>query len=159
MTDPVRYCASPHVLWRRTLESVVLLPPVIDEPFALTGTGPELWGLLSDPRSLDDLVHALAEVHGAADAVVAADVEPLLVRLVELGAPVVADGNGDTAVGHAPPASGALVIDASTSAADTARTVALRRVRCAVVVDDVVGGRRCIFPQRLPCSRLECSCG
>jgi hypothetical protein len=84
--DDVRYHRAPHVLWRRTLETIVLLPTGRDEPFALAGTGPEVWGLLAEPRPFDDVVAVLAEVHGGDPEVVARDVEPLLVQLVELGA-------------------------------------------------------------------------
>jgi Coenzyme PQQ synthesis protein D (PqqD) len=82
-----RYHRSSHVLWRRTLDTLVLLPVTSDdEPFALAATGPELWGLLAEPRSLDDLVGRLAEAHAVDPYVVAADVEPLLERLLALGA-------------------------------------------------------------------------
>ena len=75
------------MLWRGTLVSVVLLPvSSLDEPFALAATGPELWELLAEPRTLDDLVDHLTQRHGADPATVAADVAPLLERLLELGA-------------------------------------------------------------------------
>ncbi len=74
--------ASPHVLWRCTLDTVVLLPVSSDdEPFVLSGSGPELWELLADPRTLDDLVAVLAAVHAVDPATVRADVEPMLEQL------------------------------------------------------------------------------
>ena len=45
-TPDVRYLRAPHVLWRSTLDAVVLLPDGAEEPFALSGTGPEIWHLL-----------------------------------------------------------------------------------------------------------------
>jgi hypothetical protein len=84
----VRFQRAPHVLWRSTLETVVLLPAGRDEPFALAGTGPELWALLTEARTFAAAVALLADVHGADPEVVARDLEPLLERLVEQGAVV-----------------------------------------------------------------------
>jgi len=83
---PTRLHRAPHVLWRRTLDTVLLLPPGIDEPFVLAGTGPALWELLAEPRALDDLVAVLAAAYEADPDVVAADVAPTVDRLTELGA-------------------------------------------------------------------------
>jgi hypothetical protein len=74
------------VLWRRTLEAVVLLPVEGDEVVTLAGTGTEIWELLAEPRTLEALVTVLADAHAADPAIVATDVEPVLERLVELAA-------------------------------------------------------------------------
>jgi hypothetical protein len=79
---------SPHVLWRVTLDTVILLPPALDEPIALAGTGPEIWELLAEQRRVGDLVDTLAQRHGADTAVVREDVEALLRRLTKVGAVV-----------------------------------------------------------------------
>ena len=87
MSDPLpRYHRAPHVLWRCTLDTVVLLAVASDdEPFALSETGPELWELLVDPRTLDDIVAVLAAAHDADPQIVAGDVEPMLEHLAALG--------------------------------------------------------------------------
>ena len=85
-TPDVRYLRAPHVLWRSTLDAVVLLPDGAEEPFALSGTGPEIWHLFTEPRTAADVVAALADAHGATLDEVAADVEPLIARLVKMGA-------------------------------------------------------------------------
>jgi hypothetical protein len=74
------------VLWRRTLNAVVLLPVEGGEVLTLVGTGTEIWELLAEPRTLESLVAVLADAHAADPAVVSADVAPVLDRLVEVGA-------------------------------------------------------------------------
>jgi hypothetical protein len=85
VTD-TRWHRAPHILWRRSLDAVLVLPPGLEEPIALGGTGPELWALLAEERSTDDIVAILAVAHGAEPAVVAVDVVPMLERLADLGA-------------------------------------------------------------------------
>jgi hypothetical protein len=86
-SDDPRYHRAPHTLWRHTLDTVVLLPVGSDaEPFALAATGPELWSLLAEPRSVDEMVEVLAVAHGVDPGTVAADVVPLIEQLRELGA-------------------------------------------------------------------------
>jgi Coenzyme PQQ synthesis protein D (PqqD) len=76
----------PAVLWRRSLDAVLFLPPGAPDALTLGGTGPEIWELLLEPRTLDALVTLLAAAHGADPAVVRADVEPVLDQLLEVGA-------------------------------------------------------------------------
>ena len=80
-----RYCRSPHVLWRRSLDAVVLLPlgPALDdralaggEPLAIGGSGPAVWALLTEARTADEMAARLAANHGADPVVVAADLAP-----------------------------------------------------------------------------------
>ena len=80
------WCRRPDVLVRRSLDALVLLPVEGDEVLTLAGTGPEVWDLLAEPRSLDELATILAARHGAPDDVVAADIEPVLRQLVDSGA-------------------------------------------------------------------------
>ena len=47
---------------------------------------PELWDLLAEPTSTDDLVAALAARYGAAPSTVAADLGPVLAELEAIGA-------------------------------------------------------------------------
>jgi Coenzyme PQQ synthesis protein D (PqqD) len=79
------YRRRSDVLWRRSLDSVVCLPPDASEPVTLGGTGPEVWDLLRQPHSLAEFAAELADRHGADVDVVARDVEPVLERLAALG--------------------------------------------------------------------------
>jgi len=81
-----RYRRRPDVLWRRSLDAVVMLPAGRDEPITIAGSGPEIWELLAEWRTLDDLVAVLVELHAAEPATVGADVAPLLDYLVTAGA-------------------------------------------------------------------------
>lgn len=74
------------VLWRRSIDAVVLLPVGTSEPVSLPGTGAMVWDLLAEPATLDELVTALAEVYEGDAATIARDVVDLLVRLESLAA-------------------------------------------------------------------------
>ena len=82
--DSTRWRRRADAQWRRSLDAVVLLPADADEPVTLPGTGALVWDLLEVPATLDELVETLAEVFGADPAVVARDVEALLVRLDDM---------------------------------------------------------------------------
>lgn len=91
MTEPAAIAETvwrrrPDVLWRRSLDAVIFLPAGLEEPLTLTATGPEIWDLLAEPRTLDALVTVLADVHHADPAVVRTDIEPVLAQLVDVGA-------------------------------------------------------------------------
>ena len=74
------------VLWRRSLDAVILLPVGVDEPLTLPGTGAIVWDLLEEPASLVELIATLAEAYGEDPAVVEHDVTNLLAELETLGA-------------------------------------------------------------------------
>jgi hypothetical protein len=75
------------VLWRRSLDAVMLLPEGVDDPVTLPGTGASVWDLLEEPATLAELVTILAEAYDGADAaVVEHDVRALLAELEQLGA-------------------------------------------------------------------------
>ena len=84
--DATRYRRRPDVLWRGSLDAVVLLPAGQNEPTTLGGSGPELWELLAEWRTFDDLVAVLAGLHRAEQALVAGDVAPVLEELIGVGA-------------------------------------------------------------------------
>jgi hypothetical protein len=73
------------VLWRRSLDTVVCLPPDETEPVTLAGTGPEVWDLLRTPHTLAQIANELSARHGADPGVVATDVRPVVERLAVLG--------------------------------------------------------------------------
>jgi hypothetical protein len=90
--DPFR--RSPTVLWRRSLDAVVVLPTGADEPITLGGTGIAVWELLDTWRSVDALTEMLAPRYDADPAVVAADVSTLVDLLEGVGALEVAADSG-----------------------------------------------------------------
>ena len=82
---PERWRRGPAVLWRRSLDAVLVLPPAADEPLTLAGTGAALWDLLEAPASTDELVVALADRYGVEPATVEVDLVPALAELEMLG--------------------------------------------------------------------------
>ena len=74
------------VLWRRSLDAVILLPVGAEEPMTLPGTGASVWDLLEEPASLAELVAILADAYEEAPAVIEHDVRALLAELESLGA-------------------------------------------------------------------------
>lgn len=73
-------------LWRSGDFGVVVLPEHADDPVTLAGSGALLWELLAQPRPLPDVAEELAGLYGAPVAVVMRDLEPVVDRLVTLGA-------------------------------------------------------------------------
>jgi hypothetical protein len=95
-----RWCRRPDVLARRSLDALVVLAVEGDELVTIAGTGPQVWDLLAEPRSLAELAEILATRHAVADDVVAADVPPLLRGLTAAGVvEVLDDGVGLDAQG------------------------------------------------------------
>ena len=74
------------VLWRRSLDAVLVLPPSTAEPLTLAGTGPEVWELLAEEPSMSDLARELATRYDADAAIVEADLAPVVDRLVAIQA-------------------------------------------------------------------------
>ena len=96
MTTRVR--RRPDVLWRRSLDAVVLLPARAEEVTTIVGTGPAVWELLAEWRTEEDLVAVLAEAYEADPGQVAADLHPLLGELEAIGVlERTADSGGVTA--------------------------------------------------------------
>jgi hypothetical protein len=82
VSGDTRWVRSPHVLQRRTLDTFVLLGIDADDPVILGGTGADVWALLAEARTLDQLVGILAEYYAGDATVIAADVAALLDTLV-----------------------------------------------------------------------------
>jgi len=76
---------SPDVLWRWSLDRVLLLPPESEGPFVLTGPGAALWDLLEAPMSTEALIVELANLYDVDRDTVQAEVVPLLAELTERG--------------------------------------------------------------------------
>lgn len=89
---PRRYVRSERVLWRRTVDGVVVLPIDHGDYFDLTGTGVALWEVLAMPRTVDEAAaELLSRFDGAPEAVVA-DLAPVLEDLIRRGAVTAGDG-------------------------------------------------------------------
>ena len=88
----------PDVLWRRSLDAVVLLPAGAEDVLTLAGTGPAVWELLAEWRTYDDLVENLARAFGATPDAVSGDLEPLIAELEAQGVlQTAADSGGPNA--------------------------------------------------------------
>lgn len=83
--DPV-WRRGTDVLWRRSLDAVILLPAEADEPVTLPGTGAAVWDLLAEPATLAQLVADLVAIYDGDPSTVAADVTDLLAELESIGA-------------------------------------------------------------------------
>jgi Coenzyme PQQ synthesis protein D (PqqD) len=81
-----RWRRRADVLWRRSLDGVLLLPSGAEEPLTLAGTGPEMWELLAEPISMPDLTRELATRYETDAATVEADLAPVLDHLVAIQA-------------------------------------------------------------------------
>jgi hypothetical protein len=80
--SPRRFVRDPHVLWRRTLDAVLVLSPSADAAELVTDPGPALWSLLFEPRTVEDLENLVAAPNGR-DADIVRDI---VTRLVDCGA-------------------------------------------------------------------------
>ena len=77
-----RYVRDPHVLWRQTLDAVLVLSPRADSAELFTDPGPALWSLLLEPRTVEELESLVAAPNGwSADVV-----SDIVTRLVDCGA-------------------------------------------------------------------------
>lgn len=73
------------VLWRATLDGVVIRRPGVDGEVAvvkLGGTGRSLWTALDEPCTFEELCGRLASAHDVDAAVVASDLAPVIDDLV-----------------------------------------------------------------------------
>lgn len=82
---PVRYRRAATVVWRHSNGRVLARPVGDDEVVVLTDSGQDLWELLIDQPTLDEIAIGLAGTYGASAAQVRADIEPVLADLVTRG--------------------------------------------------------------------------
>jgi hypothetical protein len=73
------------VLWRATIDGVLIRPLGASTLTKLAGTGRALWALLDEPASFDELCARLAADHDVEVEVVAADLAPVIDDLVAEG--------------------------------------------------------------------------
>lgn len=81
----VRYRRAAGVVWRQAHGSVFVLPDAGGDVVVLTGTGEELWWLLAEPMTIDQVAHRLAEKYGVPDQAVSRDVTPVVADLAARG--------------------------------------------------------------------------
>jgi hypothetical protein len=60
MIDAPRYVRSEFVLSREVEAGLLLLSPGGQDVISLSGAGPEIWTLLRDPHTVEELVASLA---------------------------------------------------------------------------------------------------
>lgn len=77
---------SPNTLWRRTLKSIVVLPPGAATPMLLSGAGELIWGLLDGGSTLSDTTKRVASTYQVSEHDVASDVAALICALRDAGA-------------------------------------------------------------------------
>lgn len=96
MSEPA-FRRRPDVLWRRSLDAVIVLPVDADDPMTVAGTGVDVWELLDTWRTVDGIGELLAARYDADPAVVGGDVAVLIGKLRDGGAlEVAAEGDGPT---------------------------------------------------------------
>lgn len=83
---PQRFVRDPEALWRRTIDQVAILSSEADDAILLGASGPHLWDLLSQPRSLDELVAGFTETFTVPASVIEEDLGPILEQLIDAGA-------------------------------------------------------------------------
>lgn len=71
------------VLWRATLDGVLIRVPGADEVVKLAGTGAAVWAALETSQSFGSLCDQLAGIHDADADRIAADLEPVITDLVD----------------------------------------------------------------------------
>jgi hypothetical protein len=79
VTDSVR--RSPAALYRSVGDETVLALPDSEEFLTLSASATELWGLLGEPRTVEELVELIADRYAVHRSAIAADVEAVLVDL------------------------------------------------------------------------------
>ena len=84
--DEPRWQRSPHVLWRRSLDAVLLVAPGTATPRALTDLGPVVWALLAEERSIESVMATLLESGDLGIPIAEREVRDLIAQLVEWGA-------------------------------------------------------------------------
>lgn len=87
-SDPVRHHAlirSPSALWRVGEFGIVLLAPGMSDPITIAGPGPQLWELVADARTEDEIVTELAAAFSTDPRVIRRDIDPIVEELVSMG--------------------------------------------------------------------------
>lgn len=81
----VHYRRATTVVWRESRGNVLVRPVAVDEITVLSGPGVDLWHLLVDEKTLDELADELAETYAVQSGQVSGDIRPVLDDLVTRG--------------------------------------------------------------------------
>ena len=81
----VRYQRAAGAVWRNAHGCAFVLPQPGSEIVVLAGTGHDLWRLLAEPMSIDQVAHCLAETYDVPADAVTRDVAPILDELASRG--------------------------------------------------------------------------
>jgi hypothetical protein len=85
---------APHVLWRSVGAEVILAEPGRTDFELLSGSGGAVWRALDDPRTLGELIEALAAEHGVEADAIKDDVRQLVHTLSARGLVLEGDEGG-----------------------------------------------------------------
>jgi hypothetical protein len=84
--EPRRYQQSFSTPWRRVGAELILAPLGRVDFQVISGSGTDVWELLSIPSTIAELMEELQGLYGVAPAAIARDIEALLTDLVKCGA-------------------------------------------------------------------------
>ena len=93
VNEELRWKRNPAVLWRSSLDGIVLSLPGELEPVGLTKGGRAVWDRLAEPVPFDVLVDDLAVAHDAEVEAVRSDVRALIEFLASNGGIISASTN------------------------------------------------------------------
>lgn len=79
----VYYGRASGTVWRYGHGSVLVLPSPGTDVVALSGTAEDLWQLLAEPLTVEELAGILAEAYEESAAEITTDIVPMLHDLVE----------------------------------------------------------------------------
>jgi len=82
---PVWYRRANRAIWRHIHGSVLVRPTADGSVIALTGTGEDLWHLLNDPLTIQELAHCLGDRYAQPVDDIMHDIAPILDELVNRG--------------------------------------------------------------------------
>jgi hypothetical protein len=81
-----RWVRASDVVWRASLDRVIVSPPGSQRVLTLTGTATELWFALAEPTTLNALSAAMTEIYSSTSDNITADLTTSLHELAERGA-------------------------------------------------------------------------
>ena len=80
---PTRFRQETRVAWRSIDGESVLIDPTSGTVFVLNRVGSQVWALLEEPRTVEELAASVGRTHDRAPASVADDVETFLTDLAD----------------------------------------------------------------------------
>ena len=80
-----RYSAAPDALFQAVADEAVLLDLKSEKYFSLDDVGTRIWQMITEHQTIDAVVAQVMNEYDVADAVVRADVEALVAKLIAAG--------------------------------------------------------------------------